>query len=191
MSGRLGSLPPITGRRSDGATRAVAALVYRGVTTSEIDEPVTRLADRLDADIVFVGPQPDPVPGVEPSREVVIDVVATDAPEADVIVIPGGLGWRQVIEDFHVRDWIDRASATARGVLTISTGSLLLASVGRLVGEEATGHWLAAEDLAALGATVVDDRTAAVDQGRIVMASGALAALGVVDDLADRVMWAP
>lgn len=166
-------------------------LAYRGVSTADIDEPVRRLADRLDADVVIVGPEVGEVPGVEPSRPVAVGHHPSQAPEADVLVIPGGLGWRQVIDDDAVRGWVDTTAGTARGILTISTGSLLLAAVGRLVGEEVTGHWLSRNDLAALGAEMVDARTASVDRGRIVMASGALAALDAVDQLADRVMWAP
>ena len=114
----------------------------------------------------------------------------TSAPQVDVLVVPGGLGWRQVIGDDDARSWLDAAAQNARGILAMSTGSLLLASVGRLDGREATGHWLAERDLAALGATVRSTRTASDDDGRVVTASGALAALAIVDDLADHARWA-
>lgn len=72
----------------------------------------------------------------------------------------------------------------------MSTGSLILASVGRLEGRAATGHWLAESELAALGASVSSTRTASDDGGRVVTASGALAAIQVVDELADHARWA-
>lgn len=183
-------LGPISGRAVSPGALTVAVFVYRGVSSSEIDEPVRRLADRLAANVVMVGSSAGSIHAVEPSREVEVTVTTLDAPPADVLVVPGGLGWKQVIGDEPTRDWLRRAATDARGILAISTGSLLLASVGRLEGRSATGHWLAEDELAALGATVSSTRTASDDGGRIVTASGALAAIQVVDELADQARWA-
>ena len=185
-----GRLDPIVGRQIADGALVVCVLVYRGVSSGEIDEPVRRLAARLDANVVMVGPSVGGVHAVEPSRRVVVTCLPADAPPTDVLVVPGGLGWKQVIDDVETRNWLGRAAAEARGVLAISTGSLLLASVGRLDGRSATGHWLAEDDLAALGAMVSSTRTASDDDGRIVTASGPLAAVQVVDELADRARWA-
>ena len=187
---RNARLGPITGRTLSPEALTIAVFVYRGVSSSEIDEPVRRLAERLGANVAMVGPTVGTVHAVEPSREVEVTCAAADAPHADVLVVPGGLGWRQVIDDAATREWLGRAASEARGILAISTGSLLLASVGRLDGRSATGHWLAEEDLAALGATVSSTRTASDDGGRVVTASGALAAIQVVDELADQARWA-
>lgn len=188
---RAGARPvPITGWIRSPESLTIAVLAYRGVSSSEIDEPVRRLAERLAANVVLVGPNVGRVHAVEPSRSVEVSCLPADAPPADVLVVPGGLGWKQVIEDTATRNWLHRAAGTARGILAISTGSLLLASVGRLEGRSATGHWLAEDELAALGATVSSTRTASDDGGRVVTASGALAAIHVVDALADQARWA-
>jgi putative intracellular protease/amidase len=165
----------------------VGVLVYRGVSTAEIDVPVTVLADRLGASILFVGVEAGRVPGVEPSRDVVVDVTAAEAALPDWLVIPGGLGWRRVIDDPAAMDWLARAGARARGIMAISTGSLLLASVGQLTGVDATGHWLGMHDLQRLGANARRERI--TDAGRIVTASGALPAAQVAEAFADRVSW--
>jgi transcriptional regulator GlxA family with amidase domain len=187
---RVPELAPLTGRHTDPAAPTIGVLVYRGVSSSEVDEPVTRLAERLGANVVLIGPQVGLIHAVEPSRSVMVDCVPPDAPTVDVLVVPGGLGWKQVIDDDRVRSWLQRAATEARAILAMSTGSLLLASVGRLEGREATGHWLAEGELAALGATVTSTRTASDDSGRVVTASGALAAIRVVDELADQARWA-
>lgn len=187
---RVPELPPLRGATLPGAVLTIGVLVYRGVSSSEVDEPVQRLAERLHADVVFVGASPGLVHAVEPSRPVDVAFTPDTAPSIDVLVVPGGLGWKQVIEDAAIRDWLHHTAADARGILAMSTGSLLLASVGRLEGREATGHWLAAGELAALGATVTTSRTASDDAGRVVTASGALAAIQVVDELADHSRWA-
>lgn len=167
----------------------IAVLVFQGVTSAEIDEPVRRMAERLEADVVFVGVASGHVRAVEPARSVHVDVTARDAPSADVVIIPGGIGWERLVADPTLMSWLSGAVTGARGVLAISTGSLLLASAGRLHGQNSTGHWLAKEDLARLGATVRSDRIVRSSDGRIVTASGANAALAAVDELLDRVMW--
>ena len=152
-------------------------LVYRGVSTAEIDIPVTVLAERLGANVVFVGVESGIVPGVEPSRDVVVDVAAADAPMPEWLVVPGGLGWRRVVDDDAAMAWLAAAGAQARGILAISTGSLLLAFVGQLTGVDATGHWLGMHDLERMGANARRERI--TDAGRIVTASGALPAAQV------------
>ena len=180
---------PLSGRVGAPGAPTIVALVFRGVSSSEVDLPVARLAEQMSATVVFVGPEVGMVHGVDPSRAIEVSCRPDDAPFADVLVVPGGLGWKQVIDDDEVRSWLDRAAAGARGILAMSTGSLLLASVGRLAGRSATGHWLAEADLAALGATVATARTATDDGGQVVTASGARAALSVVDALADHARW--
>jgi putative intracellular protease/amidase len=180
-------LEALGGRRQARPAPTVGVLVYRGVSTAEIDIPVTVLADRLGAHVMFVGVEPGILPGVEPSRDVIVDVVASEAPLPEWLVVPGGLGWRTVIDDPAVMAWLAAAGAKARGILAISTGSLLLASVGQLTGVDATGHWLGMHDLERMGANVRRERV--TDAGRIVTASGALPAAQVAGAFADRVSW--
>lgn len=188
--GRVRELDPLIGRAVTAGGLMIGVLVYRGVSSGEVDEPVARLAERLGAGVVFVGAEIGPLHAVEPSRAIHVNCTPASAPIVDVLVVPGGLGWKQVIDDPDIRAWLTTAARDARGILAISTGSLLLASVGRLDGRSATGHWLAEGELAALGAIVSSMRTASDDGGRVVTASGALAAIQVVDELADQARWA-
>ena len=183
-------LPALRGTPRIDAATTIGVLVYRGVSSNEIEEPVERLAERMQAAVVFVGAELGSVHAVEPSRRVIVDCTPPTAPPIDVLVVPGGLGWKQVIEHSEIRNWLSEVAASARGIMAISTGSLLLASVGRLEGRQATGHWLATDELAALGATVTSARTASDDAGCVVTAAGVLAAIQVVDGLADHARWA-
>ncbi len=177
----------LTGRPGSGAGSTIGVLVYRGVSTAEIDLPVSVLADQLGASVMFAGTEPGRLPGVEPSREVVVDVLVAEAPLPQWLVVPGGLGWRRVIDDPAAMAWLAAAGAQARGVLAISTGSLLLASAGLLTGLDAAGHWLAFDDLERLGAHASRQRTA--DAGRIMTTSGALPAAQVAAEFAAKVSW--
>lgn len=184
-------MPALAATRRPDADVTIGVCVYRGVTTAEIDSPITRLASLVDADVRFVSGRVGPVHGVEPSRTVIADADPAHVGRVDVLCVPGGLGWRSIVDDETLTTWIRSAADDARAVLAISTGSLLLATVGRLTGREATGHWLAERDLEALGAVVSSERIVSEESGRLVTASGARAAELVVDDLADRLRWSP
>ncbi len=182
-------LEPLRSRPLPGATCSIGVLVYRGVTTVEVELAPGRLADRTQGEIVFVGAAPGPCHGVEPARAVIVDRAPDPAYRPDVLVVPGGLGWRLVADDPVISSWLAAAADCARGILAVSTGSLLLAAAGRLAGRPATGHWLAAGTLASLGAEVRSQRVAQAEAGRLVTASGSLAALGAADELADMINW--
>jgi len=175
--------------RRPGADLAVGAIVYRGVTTSEVGPPIDRLAELLRADVYFVGLEPGPMHGVEPSCRVVVDYVVADAPYPDVLFVPGGLGWRQLADDDELRPWMSASVERARAVLAVSTGSLILAASGILDGRDATGHWLADDELSSLGAVVQPGRVVVANDGRVVTAGGMLAALDAAEGLADRLNW--
>lgn len=187
------ALPDLWPQRRDDARAQIGVLVYQGVTTAEIDEPVRQLALGLDADVVHIAATVAPVVGVEPVRTVHVSVTTSDpiALRNDVLVIPGGLGWERLVDDIAVMAWVAHASKAAHGVLAISTGSLILASAGRLVGHAATGHWLARDALSALGAQVHTGRTAQSADHRTVTASGAHSAIEAAAELAERVRWGP
>lgn len=186
---RSWELDPIVGCEGGSDALVVCVLVYRGVSSSEVDTPVARLSSQLEATVALVGAEVGAFHGVEPARPVVAGFDPTTAPTADYLVVPGGLGWKTVLDDEALRGWLATSAQTARGILAISTGSLLLASVGRLDGKHATGHWLAEKELAGFGAVVETTRTASDDMGRVVTASGALAAVSTIDQLVESAQW--
>lgn len=106
-----------------------------------------------------------------------------------MLVVPGGLGWQALVEQAAVVAWLRRVAPLADGVVTISTGSLLLAATGLLDGDPATGHWLAQQELAAMGADAQTIRSVASHEGRWVTASGTQAGIAAAEDLARRIVW--
>lgn len=103
---------------------------------------------------------------------------------ADVLVIPGGFGSRELVAHERLLEWIRRVHATAQWTAAVSTGSVLLAAAGVLAGRDATTHWLAADLLAQFGATPVPKRV--VRSGTIITAVGAAAAIDMALWLAAR-----
>ncbi|HEY8966988.1 MAG TPA: DJ-1/PfpI family protein, partial [Candidatus Methylacidiphilales bacterium] len=98
------------------------------------------------------------------------------APRADVLVIPGGQGQHDLMEDEATLDFIRRQAAHARYVFSVCTGSLLLGAAGLLKGGvRATTHWAFHDLLKYYGATPVDERI--VIDGKIVSGAGITAGI--------------
>lgn len=86
-----------------------------------------------------------------------------DAPEADVLFVPGGFGVNEAMLDERVLGFARRP---ARWYTSACTGALLLGAAGLLDGYDAATHWSATEFLAAFGAKPVKQRVV-VDRNRI------------------------
>jgi len=146
------------------------------------------LARPLGAAVRLVSADPGPVVAVEPARPIITEALAA-VPEPYGLVVPGGLAWKREAARPEVADWLHSAASTARGVLAVSTGSLLLASVGVLEDREATGHWLAGDLLAGLGAR---PSAARIVHGRLlVTATGARSGVEAAAELAKEMRFAP
>src|SRR5215471_14907934 len=81
-----------------------------------------------------------------------------NAPAIDLLVIPGGFGTRELLDDVEVRQWIQETAIKTRLTTSVCTGALLLARAGLLSGRRATTHWGAHDLLASLDPTIVVER---------------------------------
>ncbi|MBS2080034.1 DJ-1/PfpI family protein, partial [Mycobacterium tuberculosis] len=88
------------------------------------------------------------------------------------VVLPGGIGTRQLIHDEAIRDWLRAVHPNTRFTTSVCTGSLLLAAAGLLEGLTATPHWGAADLLNNLGARYVPERVVEHLPQRIITAAG-------------------
>lgn len=103
------------------------------------------------------------------------DFAAT--PPIDLLVVPGGLGTRALLDDSATLGWIGATAARARQVASVCTGSLLLARAGLLAGRRATTHWGALDLLDSLGAGVRVERDARVVDDGVVTSAGVAAGI--------------
>jgi cyclohexyl-isocyanide hydratase len=102
-----------------------------------------------------------------------LDPIETDRgmkPQLDVVMVPGGPGQQDLMEDAVVLEFLQRQARGAKYVTSVCTGSLVLGAAGLLKGKRATTHWAAMEHLAPLGAVAVHERV--VVDGNIVTAAG-------------------
>lgn len=106
------------------------------------------------------------------------DCTISDCPPPDILIVPGGIGTRKLIDNSAVIDWIKDCAPTAELVLSVCTGSMLLAKAGLLEGVRATTHHLALDLLQELApnTTVVSDRRF-VDNGKIITSGGIAAGI--------------
>ncbi|MDF0556224.1 DJ-1/PfpI family protein [Kamptonema sp. UHCC 0994] len=101
------------------------------------------------------------------------DYTILNCPQPDILIVPGGMGTRILMNHQPVIDWIKSCAKTAELVLSVCTGSLLLAKAGLLEGLEATTHHKAFDLLIEIApnTTVVKDLRF-VDNGRIITSGG-------------------
>ena len=113
------------------------------------------------------------------------DAVLAEAPQLDLLHVPGGFGQEAVMDDEEVLAWIRDQAAGARSVLSVCTGALICGAAGLLNGRRATTHWASMHLLPLFGATAVNERVVA--DGNMVFAAGVTAgidgALRVAADL--------
>ena len=98
------------------------------------------------------------------------DTLFTDAPDFDVLCIPGGAGVNALLKDQETLAFIRQKAGTASFVTSVCTGSLVLGQAGLLSGRRATTHWNAHDFLQRLGAIAVKERV--VRDGSIITAGG-------------------
>ena len=94
-------------------------------------------------------------------------------PRPEILLIPGGYGTRKEMHNVHLIDWIKQMSGECKLVLSVCTGSLLLAKAGLLDGLEATTHHGALDLLAKTGLqTKVVSNRKFVDNGTVITSAG-------------------
>lgn len=109
-----------------------------------------------------------------------------DIDRADMIMIPGGPGQTEAMQDQAFMTEVKRLGESAQYVTSVCTGSLILAAAGLLNGKRAGSHWAYRELLAMFGA--IPDGARVVRDGNAITGGGVTAgidiALTIVADLA-------
>lgn len=153
----------------------IAILLYDGFTALDAVGPYEVLVRVPGASVTFVAPEAGPVRTDTRRLEVTADAAMADLASPDVVLVPGGPGQEDHMEDEAVLAWLRAAGATARWTTSVCTGSLLLAAAGLLEGKRATSHWLAVERLADFGAVPTSERV--VVEGSTITAAGVSAGI--------------
>ena len=168
----------------------VAVPLFERFTALDAVGPYEVLQRVPSIDVTFIGHQLGEVRSDNGMLGLMVDKTFAEVPRPDVVVFPGGIGTRVLINDQEVLDWVREAHNHTRFTTSVCTGALVLAAAGLLDGMTATTHWRAKDLFNSLGATYVPQRVIEHLPERIITAAGVSSgidmALRLVELLVDR-----
>lgn len=162
----------------------IAVLLYDRFTTLDAVGPYELLARLPGAETVFVAKEAGPVRNDQGSLALVADKALAEVPNPDIVLVPGGPGSREMT-DPEILAWLRTADETSTWTTSVCTGSLILGAAGLLTGRRATTHWLAYEELRALGVEPTGERV--VFDGKYVTAAGVSSGIDMALHLLGRI----
>ena len=122
--------------------------------------------------MVFVGHRRGEVRTDNGMLGLMCDAAFDEVTDPDVLLVPGGVGTRELMTDEPVLDWVRAVHRQTRFTTSVCTGSLVLAAAGLLDGLTATTHWAAAGLLEPFGARYTAERVVEHLPERIITAAG-------------------
>ena len=141
-------------------------------------------------DVTFIGHRREVVRSENGFLGIQVDATFAEMPDPDIVVFPGGVGTRALVDDTEVLDWVRTAHETTTYTTSVCTGSLVLAAAGLLDGLTATTHWSAMDLLSKYGAQPTTQRVVEHLDRRIVTSAGVSSgidmALRLLEVLVDR-----
>ncbi|MGM4892671.1 DJ-1/PfpI family protein [Tardiphaga sp. 839_C3_N1_4] len=146
----------------------IGSLLFEGLDQIDLTGPFEVLSRIPNTTYRIYGKTADPVRDHRGLR-ITPDAAIADAPQLDVLHVPGGFGQEALMEDTVVLDWI-RAQAGHARVFSVCTGALICGAAGLLMGRRATTHWASFHLLRYFGATPVNERV--VIDGDWIFAAG-------------------
>lgn len=168
----------------------VAIPLFEGVTALDAVGPYEVLQRLPDVEVIFVGHRVGQVRTDKGFLGLTVDASFEEVPQADLLVVPGGIGTRALLDEQQLFGSLQSVHEGTRLTTSVCTGSLLLAAAGLLDGLSATTHWAARDLLGELGANPVSDRVVEHLDRRLITAAGVSAgidmALRVAELLFDR-----
>jgi putative intracellular protease/amidase len=150
----------------------VAIPLFERFTALDAVGPYEVLQRVPSIDVVFVGHQRGELRSDNGMLGMTVDKAFAELTQPDVVVFPGGIGTRVLINDAEVLDWVREAHEHSRFTTSVCTGGLVLAAAGLLTGLPATTHWRAQELFNSLGAQYVPQRVVEHLPQRIITAAG-------------------
>jgi len=174
----------------------IAAVLFERLTALDIIGPYEVLQRLPDAVVTFVGHRKGEVRTENGFLGLTVDATFDEVPRPDVIVVPGGIGTRAVLEDEPLLSWLRQAHETTRYTTSVCTGSLVLGAAGLLEGLTATTYWAVLQELRRFGAEPTSERVVEHLDRRIITAAGVSSGIDMAlrlsellfDDIAARAM---
>jgi len=133
--------------------------------------------DLPEASVFTIAERAEPVRCAKGLR-VLPDHSFQDAPEFDVVLVPGGQGTRRQVDNPVLLEWLRKSAERCRWVTSVCTGSLLLHGAGLTKGRRITTHWGYVGELRErAGEAEVLEKVRYVRDGNLVTAAGVSAGI--------------
>ena len=162
----------------------VAILIYDGFTALDAIGPYEVLRSVPGWEVEFVGRTRGEVRTDSGAVGLSADRGMAEMTSAGIVLVPGGSGNRELLEDRELLAWLREIDRTTTWTTSVCTGSLLLGAAGLLERRRATGHWLYLEQLREYGADPVGGRY--VEDGKVITAAGVSAGIDMALYLVGR-----
>lgn len=143
----------------------IGMLLFPAMTQLDFTGPYEVFARLPDTAIHVVAKTHEPVRS-ERGLVFLPTITCEGCPPLDVLVVPGGPGQQQLMDDEVVLGFLREQANYAKYVTSVCTGALVLGAAGLLQGYRATTHWLSLPLLRLFGAIPVEDRVV-VDRTRV------------------------
>ena len=163
---------------SDNSSRRLGALLFPGFELLDTFGPLEMFGNMPGAvDIVTVAERKGPVrSGQGPSA--MADYGFDDCPPLDLLLIPGGMGTRTEVDNVALIDWLRQRASSAEVVMTVCSGTALLARAGLLDGRRATTNKMFFHEVTEQGPRVEWVREARwLEDGKYATSSGVSAGI--------------
>ena len=159
-------------------------LIFDGITALDAVGPYEVLSRPPGWEVEFVAKQRGELRTDTGTLGLQADKSLAEVERADILLVPGGKGSRQLLQDEEVLDWVRRLDEKSAWTTSVCTGSLVLGAAGLLEGRRATGHWLYLEKLREYDAEPVQERW--VEDGKLLTAAGVSAGIDMALYLVGR-----
>jgi cyclohexyl-isocyanide hydratase len=143
-------------------TTRIGFLLFPRLTQLDLTGPYEVFGRLPDAQVLLVG---EGEARSDTGLRLRPDAGYSEAPQLDVLCVPGGPGVNAAMEDQALLQFLRVQATRASWVTSVCTGALVLGAAGLLRGYRATTHWLSLDLLARFGATPVRKRVV-IDRNR-------------------------
>jgi transcriptional regulator GlxA family with amidase domain len=119
--------------------------------------------------------------------KVLPDYDLESCPKLDILLVPGGWGFRPQMNNERLLKWIADRSREVETLTSVCTGALLLAKAGLLDGKRATTHWRWLDSMQEMfPKTTVEKRLHFVEEGAFFSSAGISAGIDMTLRLVAR-----
>jgi cyclohexyl-isocyanide hydratase len=152
----------------------IGALIFPRMDQIDFTGPFEVLSRVPDSTFHVIAKEREPIRDIK-GLILTPELTITEAPRLDVLVVPGGYGQEELMDDETVLSFIREQAANAKFVFSVCTGALVCGAAGLLMGVRSTTHWASFHLLPYFGAIPMDRRV--VVDGRHVSAAGVTAGI--------------